>query len=239
VALLGSQSGYALDRVAALIIVAAVVKTGWDLFAGAVRVLLDASLDIERVNDIREIVIADPSVAEVKWLTARNAGRFRFVEAGVALRVSDLGKAEIALERIQKAVRTAIPQVERVLLHLEARKSPQTTCALPLSSLSGAISEHFGDAAYFAFVTVDQANASIIEQRILPNPCLGLDKGKGMELARWLAAQKIDALLSRVDLTGRGPDYVFRDAGIKVQRTSDSILSEAIRNCLPVLASVE
>jgi predicted Fe-Mo cluster-binding NifX family protein len=213
----------------ALIIVAAVVKAGWELFAGAVRVLLDASLDRERLNEIREIVIADPSVVEVKWLTARNAGRFRFVEAGVALRVSDLAKAEIALERIQTAVRTAIPKVERVLLHLEARKSPQTTYAVPLSSLSSAISEHFGDAAYFAFVTVDQATGSVIEQRIMPNPCLGLDRGKGMQVARWLAARKIDVVLAKVDMSGRGPDYVFRDAGIKVERIEDSTLSEAMR----------
>ena len=81
-ALLSSWFGLALDRVAALIIVAAVVKTGWDLFADAVRVLLDASLGAERLNEIKQIILADPAVAEVKWVTGRNAGRFRFVEAG-------------------------------------------------------------------------------------------------------------------------------------------------------------
>jgi cation diffusion facilitator family transporter len=236
-ALFSSRFGFPLDRAAALIIVAAVIKTGWELVADAVRVLLDASLDAERVDEIRRIIIADPAVAEVRWVTARNAGRFRFVEAGVALRGGDLEKAELALERIQKSVRTVMPQVERTLLHLEPRKSAQTTYAVPLSSLSGAISEHFGDAAYFAFVKLDQATGSVIEQRTLPNPCRAMDKGKGMQVAQWLAAEKVDAVLAKVDLSGRGPDYVFRDAGIKVERTEDNTLSKAIHSRLPVPVS--
>jgi cation diffusion facilitator family transporter len=236
VALLSWRFGIPLDRAAALVIVAAIVKTGWDLFADAVRVLLDASLDAERVNEIKQIILADPAVAEVGWVTARNAGRFRFAEAGVALKGGELGKAEAALERIGKTVRTAIPQVERVLLHLEARKSAQTTYAIPLASLSGAISEHFGEAAYFAFVSVGQAAGAVIEQRILPNPHLSLDKGKGMQVAQWLATRKVDVVLAKVELSGRGPDYVFRDAGIKVQRTEENTLSEAIHNCVPAPA---
>ncbi len=228
VALLSSWFGLALDRAAALIIVAAVVKTGWDLFADAVRVLLDASLDAERLNEIKQIVLADPAVAEVKWVTGRNAGRFRFVEAGIALRGSEPGRAESALERIEKNVRTAIPQVERVLLHLEARRSAQTTYAIPLVNLSGTMSEHFGEAAFFAFVTIDQATNSVVEQRTQPNPHLSLDRGKGLQVARWLASQKPDVVLVKVDLTGRGPDYVLRDAGIEVQQTGKSKLTEVL-----------
>ena len=226
-ALLASWFGFAFDRAAALIIVAAVVKTGWDLFASALRVLLDASLDADRLNEIRQIVLADPAVAEVKWVTGRNAGRFRFVEAGVALRGSDGGKAEAALERIEKSVRAAIPQIERVLLHLEARASAHTTYAIPLDSLSGTISGHFGEAAFFAFVTLDAASR-VIEQRMQPNPHRSQDKGKGMKVAQWLAAQKPDIVLAKVDLTGRGPDYVFRDAGIEVQRTEKGSLTEVL-----------
>ena len=228
VALLSSWFGLALDRIAALVIVAAVVKTGWDLFADAVRVLLDASLDADRLDEIKQIILADCAVAEVKWVTGRNAGRFRFVEAGVALRGSEPGRAESALERIEKSVRTAIPQVERALLHLEARKSARTTYAVPLASLSGTMSEHFGESAYFAFVTIDQATNSVVEQRIQPNPHLSLDKGKGLQVAQWLASQKPDAVLVKVDLTGRGPDYVFRDAGIEVQRTGKGKLTEVL-----------
>ena len=53
------------------------------------------------------------------------------------------------------------------------------------------------------------------------------DKG-WTAVAQWLAAQKPDAVLVKVDLTGRGPDYVFRDAGIQVTRTGKGKLTEVI-----------
>jgi divalent metal cation (Fe/Co/Zn/Cd) transporter len=67
----------------------AVFKTGWDLLRDAMRVLLDASLERETLDAIRRLLEADPAVTGSKWITGRNAGRFRFVEAGVSLRVAD------------------------------------------------------------------------------------------------------------------------------------------------------
>jgi cation diffusion facilitator family transporter len=75
--------GFALDRYAALAIVAAVAWMGWGLLRDAMRVLLDASLDAEALSAIRRLICADPAVSDVRWITARNAGRYRFVEAGV------------------------------------------------------------------------------------------------------------------------------------------------------------
>lgn len=229
-ALLSAWFKLPLDRIAALVIVAAVVKTGWDLFADAMRVLLDASLDADRLNEIRQVILADPVVAEVKWITGRNAGRFRFVEAGVALRVTELGRAEAAVQRIERSIRTAVPQIERALLHVETRASTQICYAVPLADLSGTISEHFGEAPYFAFVKVNRATNSVAEQRVQPNPHHLLEKGKGIQVAQWLAAQKVDIVLVRVDLAGRGPSYVLRDAGIEAQHTDKRTLAEVFNS---------
>jgi predicted Fe-Mo cluster-binding NifX family protein len=170
------------------------------------RVLLDASL--------------------VKWITGRNAGRFRFVEAGVALRLTELGKAEVAVQQIEHSVRAAMPQIERVLLHVEARTSTQLCYAVPLADLSGTMSDHFGEAPYFAFVTVDRVTGAVAEQRVRPNPHQSLEKRKGIQVAKWLAAQKVDIVLARVDLTGRGPGYVLRDAGIEAQHTEKRTVAD-------------
>jgi cation diffusion facilitator family transporter len=226
-ALLSAWFRLPLDRFAALVIVAAVVKTGWELFADAIRVLLDASLDADSLNEVRRIILMDPAVTEVKWITGRNAGRFRFVEAGVALRVSELGMAEAAMQRIERSVRAGVPQIERALLHVEAGTASRTCYAVPLASLAGRISDHFGEAPYFAFVSVDCASGSVAEQRVLRNPHRLLEKGKGIQVAQWLAGQKADIVLVRVDLAGRGPSYVLRDAGIEVRRTGKRTLEEA------------
>ena len=66
---------FPIDRIAALIIVVAVVKTGWDLLRDAMRVLLDASLDAPTLEKIRANIRSDPAVSELSWLTGRSAGR--------------------------------------------------------------------------------------------------------------------------------------------------------------------
>lgn len=175
--------GFALDRVAALVIVVAVAWMGWGLLREAMRVLLDASIDAAALFDIRRIIGADPAVTEVKWLTGRNAGRFQFVEAGVALRVAQLDKAEAAVRRIEASVRSAVPRVERALIHVEAPASPWLRYALPLADAAGTVSEHFGEAPFFALVDARRADGAIERQSVLANPHRSLDVAKGIRVA--------------------------------------------------------
>jgi cation diffusion facilitator family transporter len=227
-ALASQWLGVALDRAAALLIVVAVAKTGWDLLRDAMRVLLDASLDADTLLEIRRVIGADPAVTELEWVTGRNAGRLRFVEAGVALRVPELGKAEAAVRRIEASVRTAVPHVERVLIHIEASTSPHVRYAVPLADSAGAISAHFGEAPYFAVLTTGRTDGALEEQRILANPHRSLERAKGIRVAEWLVAQKVDVVLTREDVRGKGPGYVLRDAGVELRITDAVELGQAI-----------
>jgi cation diffusion facilitator family transporter len=227
-ALLSQQLAMPLDRIAALFIVVAVAKTGWDLLRDAMRVLLDASLDVETLERIRRRVDSDPAVAEVQWVTGRNAGRFRFVEAGVALRVAELGRVEDALRRIESNVRASLPHVERVLVHVESPASPHVRYAIPLADSEGTISPHFGAAPSFAIVRVRHADGGVEERRIVPNPHLAEEKAKGIRVAEWLVAQKVDVVLLREDVRGKGPEYVLRDAGVALRATRATTLRGAL-----------
>jgi cation diffusion facilitator family transporter len=217
-ALLSAWLKFPLDRIAALIIVVAVAKTGWDLLTDALRVLLDASLDPKCLAAIENVIAADPAIGEIKWITGHNAGRFRFAEAGVTLRLTGLAQAEAAIARIETAVRTALPQVERVLLHVEPRTSTHDLYAIPAADLAGAMSEHFGEAPYFAFVRVHRATGAIEEQHVRANPHRDEERSKGLRVAEWLVEQKVDRVIVPRSLDGKGPAYVFRDAGIKVEQ---------------------
>jgi len=227
-ALLAQRLAVPIDRIAALFIVVAVVRTGWELLRDAMRVLLDASLDADTLSRIRECVHRDPAVSEVQWLTGRNSGRFRFVEAGVALRVAELSKAEAAVRRIEASVRASVPHVERVLVHVESPLSRHVRYAIPLADPEGTISEHFGGAPVFAIVSMRRGDGGIEEQRIVPNPHRSLEKAKGIRVAEWLVAQKVDVVLIREEVRGKGPDYVFRDAGVDVRTTDRATLGEAL-----------
>jgi cation diffusion facilitator family transporter len=225
-----------LDRIAALVIVVAIGRTGWELLSDGMRVLLDASLDPDTILQIREIIIVEPTVAELKWVTGRNAGRFRFVEAEVTLRVQELEKAEATTRRIETRIREAVPYVDRVVIHAEPIERTHLRYAVPLDDPGGILSKHFGEAPYFGLVTLRLARdgalrltGGVIEQQqVIVNPHTKVEKAKGIRVAEWLVAQKVDVVLLRESLRGKGPTYVFGDAGVEVHETTVTTLSEAL-----------
>jgi len=227
-ALLAQWFNFPLDRVAALVIVVAIGKTGWDLLADGMRVLLDASLDPDTILRIREIIAAEPTVAELKWVTGRNAGRFRFVEAEVTLRVRDLEKAEAITRHIEMQIRQAMPYVERVLIHAEPMERTHLRYAVPLADPDGTISEHLGEAPYFALITVRLTDGAIEKQQVVANPHKDMERAKGIQVAEWLVDQKVEVVLMKESLRGKGPVYVFGDAGVEMQETEATTLAEAL-----------
>ena len=53
-------------------------------------------------------------------------------------------------------------------------------------------------------------------------------------LAEWLVAQKVDRVLvaEGETLEGKGPVYVFGEAGVEILATSAATLSEALQECM-------
>lgn len=47
-------------------------------------------------------------------------------------------------------------------------------------------------------------------------------------VAEWLVAQKIDVVLSREDVSRKGPAYVLREAGVELRMTDRQTIDEAI-----------
>ena len=228
-ALVGRWLNVSLDRGAALVIVVAIGKTGWELLADGMRVLLDASLDAETLLEMRQIVEAEPAVVEIKWITGRNAGRFRFVEAEVTLRVRELDKAEAILRRVEGRIREAVPHVDRVLIHGEPVQRTHWLYAVPLADAGGTISEHLGEAPYFALVRVRAVDGAVESRQIVANVYLEEEKAKGIRVAEWLVAQKVDVVLMAESLQGKGPIYVFGDAGVEMRPVRAKMLNEAIQ----------
>lgn len=227
-ALIGQMIGYPVDRYAALVIVVLIARTGWELLADGMRVLLDASLDVETLDEVHRVVDAEPTVTEIRSLVGRNAGRYRFLEIDVALRVGDLERAHGISQRLEKAIREQVPHVERVLIHYEPRLRTHLRYAVPLSDMLGTVSEHFGESPYFALVTVGLTDAQVERQETLVNPHCDVDKAKGIRVAEWLVEFNTDVALLREDVQGKGPAYVFADAGVETRLTQATTLAKAI-----------
>lgn len=235
-ALVAQRLGFPIDRYAALVIVVLIARTGWQLLVDGMRVLLDASLDSGTLDAVKAIVLADPAVTEVRSLVGRNAGRYRFLEADVALRVDGLEHAHNVSRRIEEAIDTQVPHVERVRIHYEPTIRTHVRYAVPLADPDGLISQHFGEAPYFALVTVRTADGhsqgsgtpQVERQEVLPNPHMSVEKAKGIRVAEWLVGFKADVVVLREDVRGRGPAYVFADAGVEARLTEATTLPQVL-----------
>jgi cation diffusion facilitator family transporter len=225
--------GVGMDQAAAVLVLLFIAHTGWELLADGMRVLLDASIDFETLGRIRKIVEKDPMVTEIKSLVGRNAGRFRFLNIQIILRATDLEKAHRVSERIEREIRRQIPHVEGVSIHYEPRRATHRRVALPLEDRGGKLSEHFGEAPYFAIVQVRTADGVIDEVRMPENPHHEMGKGKGIRVAEWLVEQKVDEVRIREDIGRKGPGYVFADAGLDVLQTDARHLESVIGQIQP------
>ncbi len=227
-ALIGHMVGFPLDRVGALVIVVLIARTGWELLADGMRVLLDASLDVETLGQVRTVLESDPHVASVTALTGRNAGRYRFIEAEIALRTHDLEKAHAVSAQLEVAIKAQVSHVDRVLVHYEPQVRTHVRYAVPLADASGTLSDHLGEAPYFALVTIRIADGVLERQEVQVNPFVEEPKAKGIRVAEWLVTQKTDVVLIKTPLRGKGPEYVFGDAGTEMRVTARATLDDAL-----------
>jgi len=216
VALLGQSFGLHLDRWAAIFVAFFIAKTGWELLQDGMRVLLDASLDAPTMNQVRQIIQSDPATIRVKTLIGRNSGRYRFIETEVELRVNELQKAHAVSRRLEQAIREKVPHVERVLIHYEPFTPSVILYAVPLSTADGKLSEHFGQAPFFAFATLRLADKVVEILEIIPNPYTEELKAKGIRVTEWLVSKKVDRVFVKESLKGKGPEYALANAGIEI-----------------------
>ncbi len=226
--LFGQYIGWDLDRWASLFVVVFILQTGWELSRDAMRALLDASLDVETLGRVRATLAADPLVVRVESVIGRNAGRYRFLEAAVILRTHDLDKAEAACRRMEAAIRDAVPHVERVLIRSAPAVADQIVCAMPVTEEGHLLTDCFCDAHAFFLSTIDCSSGQSGAGSIHENPFLTLEHGKGIQLGKWLVQKKVDLVLTRKELNGKGLSYVLSDAGVEVRQSAHERVEDAL-----------
>jgi len=225
---LGSFLGIHLDRIASVIVSVFIFKAGGVLFINAIKVLLDASLDFATLDKVKSVILKEPRVDELKSLTGRNSGRYKFIEADVTLRVTELERAHQISQRLEEKIKKDIPYVDHILIHYEPIKKEFSHIAIPCIAKDNQVSEHFGEAPTFLILTVKFKDNSLVRQNSLTNPYLLEEKGKGILVAELLVKNGVDRVVVREKFRGKGPEYVFREAGVEVTVTKKSDLKKVM-----------
>lgn len=233
-ALVSNRLGYRVDRVAAGIVLVFILFASIELLRDGMRVLLDASLDGATMSRIRSILSSHPLVGEIRHLTGRNAGRFRFVETALTLRTDDLRKAHRISDEMEALIRREVPHVERILIHAEPCRPTHLLVAVPLADMRGRISSHFGEAPFFGFLCVNVETGEVESREVLANPVASVPKGKGVRVAEWLVDRKADQVRVRELLKGKGPGYALESAGVDVWLTEAEDLDDLALSLLPM-----
>jgi len=226
--LVGSLFGVNLDRAAVFVVLIFIAHAGIMIFVDAMRVLLDASLDFETLDKVKSIILAEPRAKEIRSLTGRNSGSFKFIEAEVVLKVRELEKAHSISRKIEHSIKDEIAHVDHVLIHYEPVRKDTISFALPLQNTEGEISQHFGESPHFAIITADADDKSVKSHEMIVNPFLSVERGKGIMVSEFLIKRGVDTLLLKAKFEGKGPEYALSDSDVDVVITEAATMREAL-----------
>jgi len=217
-----------LDRLAAVLILILVLKSGFIILKDSVKSLLDASVDKATLNEIERTVKEFPQVTEIISVNARNSGRFIFAYLYLRLSLKRLKDAHEIAHSIEKELKERVPFVERVIIHYAPETKDYKRYAVGLANREGKISEHFGRAPFVALWDKRADDGSVLKQEVIENPYLNMEKGKGIKLAEMLTEMGVDIVYSKEEFTGKGPEYVLSGAEAEMRKTDDDTLSDLI-----------
>ena len=231
IALFGAEIGYPfIDRLAALVMVGFIARAGWNILKDSMKTLLDASVDPETLNRIKNEIHRFSQVRKIKSVQARNSGRFVFVSAELAFGTKKFTQAHRLSEEIESAILRNIPRVDKVTIHYEPIEKDYLIYAIPVEEDKYNLSEHLGGAPYFYLIRMNGKEHTIQEEKTLSNPYLNDEKGKGIKVSEWLLQNGVDAVVTRKAFDGKGPFYVFSSAEVDVIPTEATTIEEIFKN---------
>jgi cation diffusion facilitator family transporter len=225
------------DSIAALVVVIFLAWAGISVTINGVKVLLDASIEPEILQQARQIAEEHHGVKKVLKVEGRNSGPYRFLNLSLVPRALQLSQATHVAEEVEDSIRNKIPNIDRVNIEMTAERQETLRAAVPLEPDGRSISTHFGEAPSFAIIDLKVPEGEAVSDEKLANPFLQLARGKGLRVAEFLAHQGANLLLVSESLEGSGAHYALEAQGIlEIVRTdardidqAESELSEFVR----------
>ena len=120
VGVLGQYFGYPIiEKLAVVVVIYFIFHSGFEILKEALMVLLDASLDHESIDEIKDILKNNPEIVEIKNILGRNAGSFKFVQLDLDLKTDSVKEAHKIAHDIEDEIKQKMPFVEKVMVHYE------------------------------------------------------------------------------------------------------------------------
>jgi cation diffusion facilitator family transporter len=231
IGILSSYLGFlSVEGISGVLVALLIIYMGLKLAKDDVFVLLDASIDPEKLNKIKLIAEGVEGVENAHDVKIRRSGPFVFAELHLKTEKGlSVKKASEITEKVKIKVKDEIHNLDTLTVQIEPYKKEKLRVAVPLENRKGLqseISEHFAKAPYILFVNVTKGE--ITDLVIKENPGAKLEKKKGIETADFLEKEKVDVLIGNE--VGEGPIYALSNKLIDVTFPKGKNLEEIILN---------
>jgi cation diffusion facilitator family transporter len=187
-----------LLKLVVLVIIGFIFHIGFHILKEAIKVLLDASVDSETIEQVKKILQEHSQVARINSILGRNSGSYKFIEMDIALSIDSLEEAHEFVEHLKKHILDDVEFVKDVVIHFEP--APSIPKIGVLTNEQDKITSHFGGASKIhVFTKTDQG----YQHQVLPNPAQNIEHGKSIELAEFLHKQGIRCIIMRTSSNQR------------------------------------
>lgn len=218
VSLLVVPLGYNIDRFAAGIVSLFIFFAGGQLFVGALKDLLDASLDRETEREIVRFVENYPRIARVKKCFSRTAGGRYLVDMDVVLHTPSHRIADLVADRLEEELLIAFPLL--VLARIRPHYSPSEFIRriTPVEEPEGKVSIHLASTSWFLVETMDADSKEVKKRQFIENRYRDAKKKKGLLVGRWLLKLNPDEVVAEEN--GSVAIELLKEAGVEIVQPS-------------------
>lgn len=175
-----------------------ILKIGLSAAKDAVLALMDVSPSREIEEKVAKAIQLVPGVEEFFDLRLRKAGPFIFGETKVGIRkFVDVKRAHEIADKVEKAVKKKVSQIDSFAVHIEPFKSDWQHLAIPVAEkrgLDSQVSDRFGRSPYFLFLNLKAGKIKgfyLLENSYRERPVRA-----GLAAAKLIAEQKSDVLVT-------------------------------------------
>ncbi|AKB85140.1 cation diffusion facilitator family transporter [Methanococcoides methylutens] len=224
VAIIGSMLGMPwLDSLGVLVISVVIFKLGISTAKESALTLMDAWLDRDSIETIRESVEHIPGVNRVDDIRLRRSGLVVFGEMQVeSAGECDLKRVEFLSAEIEEVVKDKIKNLEHLSVDVKPGKMSELRIAIPVAGSEGLqskLSRHIGKTPYYIFV--DMEDNKLKNWNVVENPAADLERKRGVKTAEFLEEKGVNVII--VKDIGEGPFHKFHDSFIRILGMPDDV----------------
>jgi cation diffusion facilitator family transporter len=209
-----------------------IFKAGIFILKDSILALMDVSPSKDIENEVEKIINSIAGVEDFKNLRLRKSGPFVFGEVTVKIRKHvNVERAHEIADSIENKIKKEVGEIDSFTIHVEPYESEELKLAIPVEinkGLNSEVSEHFGRANYFIFVTVNKKEEKINSFYVKDNPYKEKSAKAGYFAANFVVKEKIDVLITKE--VGGISFHTLRDNLVDIYKAKGKNVKEVVNN---------